>query len=56
MHREVTHDTFYATFALFTEAIDDSFTRRLPRERTIWRDTITDNFRIVSHQDFRVLV
>ncbi len=55
MHREVTHNTFYATFALFTEAIDDFFARRLPREWTIWRDTITDNFRIISHQEFRVL-
>ena len=41
MHREVTHNCFYASFAQFTEAIDDFFTRRLPREWTIWRDTIT---------------
>ncbi len=55
MHREVTHNSFYASFALFTEAIDDFFRRRLPREWTTWRDTITDNFRIISHKDFRVL-
>ncbi len=55
MHREVTHNSFYASFAQFTEAIDDFFARRLPREWKIWRDTITDNFRIISHQEFRVL-
>ncbi len=55
MHREVTHNSFYPTFDLFTEAIDDFFTRRLPREWKTWRDTITDNFRIISHREFRVL-
>ena len=55
MHREVTHNSFYESFAQFTEAIDDFFRRRLPREWREWRDTITDNFRVISHQDFRVL-
>jgi transposase len=55
LHREVTHNRFYATFAQFTEAIDDFFARSLPRQWKIWRDTITDNFRIISHREFRVL-
>jgi transposase len=55
LHREVTHNSFYATFAQFTEAIDDFFARSLPRQWKIWRDTITDNFRIISHREFRVL-
>jgi len=55
MHREVTHNKFYATFDLFAEAIDVFFRRRLPREWRDWRDTITDNFRVISHQEFRVL-
>ncbi len=55
MHREVTHNTFYQSFAQFTEAIDNFFAERLPKEWPIWRDTITDNFRVISHQDFRVL-
>ena len=55
MHREVTHNKFYANFALFIEAIFDFFRQRLPREWKTWRDTITDNFRIISHKDFRVL-
>ena len=55
MHREVTHNRFYANFDLFTKAIDHFFKQRLPREWTTWRDTIADNFRIISHRDFRVL-
>jgi transposase len=55
MHREVTHNSFYPTFELFTEAIDDFFRRRLPQEWRSWRDTVTDNFRVISHKEFRVL-
>ena len=55
MHRGATHNSFHPTFALFTEAIDHVFARRPPREWTIRRDTITDNFRVIPHQEFRVL-
>ncbi len=55
MHREVTHNKFHASFGHFVEAIFDFFRRRLPQEWTKWRDTVTDNFRIISHKDFRVL-
>ncbi len=47
MHREVTHNKFPASFGHFVEAIFDFFRRRLPQEWKIWRDTITDNFRII---------
>ena len=55
MHREVTHNRFYGNFDLFAHAVDDFFRRRLPQEWRSWGDTITDNFRVVSHQGFRVL-
>jgi transposase len=55
LHREVTHNKFYPTFDRFTGAIDDFFRRRLPQEWREWRDTVTDNFRVISHKDFRVL-
>jgi hypothetical protein len=55
MHREVNDNKITASFAQFTEAIDDFFTQRLPGEWKVWRNTITDNFRIISHQEFRVL-
>ena len=54
MHREVTHNKFPASFSHFVEAIFDFFRRRMPKEWTKWRDTVTDNFRIISHKDFRV--
>ncbi len=55
LHREVTHNKFYENFRLFTRAIREFFRRRLPKEWPEWRDRITDNFHVVSHQDFRVL-
>ena len=55
MHREVTHNRFHPNFGHFVDAIFDFFRRRLPQEWTKWRDTVTDNFRIISHKDFRVL-
>ena len=55
MHREVTHNKFYPTFAQFTEAIDGFFAEMLPEKWRAWRDTVTDNFRVISHQGFRVL-
>ena len=47
MHREVTHNKFHASFSHFVEAIFNFFRRRMPQEWTKWRDTITDNFRII---------
>ena len=47
MHREVTHNKFPASFGHFVEAIFDFFRRRIPQEWTKWRDTVTDNFRII---------
>jgi hypothetical protein len=55
MHREVNDNKITASFAQFTEAIDDFFTQRLPGEWKVWRSTITDNFPIISQQEFRVL-
>ena len=54
-HRELTHIRFDESFDLFARAIDDFFRRRLPQEWRSSRDTITDKFRVLSHQDFRIL-
>ena len=55
MHREVADNTFYRSFARFTAAIDNDFTARLPKAWPIWRDTVSDTFRILSHRIFRFL-
>lgn len=55
MHREVTHNKCYATFDEFAAAITEFFAETIPKRWTEFRDTVTDNFRVISHQDFRVL-
>lgn len=55
MHKYVTHNRFYRTYEQFTEAILDFFSRTVPKEWPEFRDTVTDNFRIISFQNFRVL-
>jgi len=55
MHKYVTHNRFYKSYNLFAEAILAFFSRTVPKEWPEFRDTVTDNFRIISHQNFRVL-
>ena len=44
MHRHITHNTCHTTFKQFREAV-----------LTFLRDEVTDNFRIISPEDFRIL-
>lgn len=55
MHREVTHNRHYAKFKDFAEAILHFFKEQLPENGKEWEDRITDNFRIIKNEDFRVL-
>jgi transposase len=55
MHRYVTHNKFYVTANKFTEAILSFLKNTVPKEWKDFRDTVTDNFRVISHQNFRVL-
>jgi len=55
MHKYVTHNRFYSTYRQFAEAILAFFSRTVPKEWPEFRDTVTDNFRIISFQNFRVL-
>ena len=55
MHRAVTHNKCYATFNEFAAAIREFFAETIPKRWKEFRDTVTDNFRVISHQDFRVL-
>jgi len=49
------HNSFYSTYNQFAEAILAFFSRTVPKEWPKFRDTVTDNFRIISFQNFRVL-
>lgn len=55
MHAQVTHNRFYPTQKQFADAILHFFRETIPKHWRDFRDQVTDNFRIISHQDFRVL-
>ena len=55
MHKHVTHNKFYETQVAFANAILSFFRNTIPNEWESFRDTVTDNFRVISHQNFRVL-
>ena len=53
MHKWVTHNQHYATFNQFTEAILGFFRNVLPDKWKDFRDTVTDNFRVVSLKEYK---
>ena len=55
MHRHVTHNRCHATFADFKSAILTFLREEVPRKWHVFCDEVTDNFRIISPEDFRVL-
>lgn len=55
MHEWVTHNRHYATFNQFTEAIFDFFRTTLPAKWPEFSDTVTDNFRVVSLKEYKVI-
>jgi hypothetical protein len=55
MHKNVTHNKTYVTFTEFAEATLDFLRDEVPKRWVEFRDSITDNFRIISPKDFRLL-
>src|SRR6202158_1564630 len=55
MHRHVTHNRCYETFADFKAAILTFLREEVPRKWDPYCDQVTDNFRIISPKDFRIL-
>jgi len=55
MHQNVTHNRFYETQPQFAAAILAFFRKTIPKDWRNFRDKVTDNFRVISHQNFRVL-
>jgi len=55
MHRYVTHNKFYPTFTKFGHAILKFLRETIPKQWKNFRDTVTDNFRIISDAKFRVM-
>jgi transposase len=55
MHKHITHNRCYETFADFSDAILTFLREEVPRKWHIYCDDVSDNFRVISPKDFRVL-
>ena len=55
MHQFVTHNRHYPTQTHFANAILAFFRETIPKDWKTFRDQVTDNFRVITHQNFRVL-
>jgi transposase len=55
MHKNVTHNKCYATCGQFADATLDFLRDKVPKNWKCFRDSVTDNFRVISQKDFRVV-
>jgi len=55
MHKHLTHNRSYATYRVFAEVTLKFLRENVPRRWPEFRDTVTDNFRIIDPRNFRVL-
>ena len=55
MHKNVTHNRCYAKFNGFCAAMLMFLREDVPKNWTSYCDAVTDNFRVISPKDFRVL-
>ena len=55
MHQFVTHNRHYSTQKQFANAILKFFRETIPNEWKSLRSQVSDNFRVVNHEEFRVL-
>jgi len=56
MHKNITHNKCYATCKQFADATLGFLREKVPQNWHKFSDTVTDNFRIISPKDFRVMV
>jgi len=55
MHKHITHNRCYQTFADFRDAILTFLREQVPRNWHVYCDDVSDNFRVISPKDFRIL-
>ena len=55
MHRNVTHNKCYASCAQFADATLGFLREQVPRNWAHFCDSVTDNFRVISPKNFRVM-
>jgi hypothetical protein len=56
VHQHIAYNRCHATFADFKTAIPTVPREDVPRKLNAYREKLTDNFHVVSPQDFRTLV
>ena len=55
MHRHVTHNRCHASFKTFSAALLSFLREAVPRNWRTYCDQVTDNFRVIDPEGFRVL-
>jgi len=55
MHKYLTHNKCYPNYRDFDEATLQFLRDKVPKNWPEVRDSVTDNFRIVNPNDFRIL-
>ena len=55
MHKTVTHNQYHANFNDFTEAILNFFRKILPDKWKQFRDTVTDNFKVITNENYQLI-
>ena len=55
MHEHITHNRHYPTFGEFVDALIGFLRNTVPKKAHQWCDTITDNFRIISQKNYRLI-
>ena len=55
MHKHVTHNKSHATCRQFADEIFDFLREKVPKQWSKYRDSVTDNFRVINPADFRVM-
>jgi transposase len=55
LHQYVTHNRYYRSQKQFADAILAFMRETIPQEWKNFRDKVSDNFRVITHESFRVL-
>ena len=55
LHQYVTHNRYYPSQKQFANAIRAFMRETIPQEWAKFRDKVSDNFRVITHENFRVL-
>jgi hypothetical protein len=55
MHKHITHNRCHETFADFRDSILTFLREEVPRKWDTYCDSVSDNFRVIYPEDFRVL-